>query len=126
MDREQQVRRLWDSLARGDLSVMQAALCPHARWRAVQDGPWNCEDRAAIIEVMGRNLKQGLAGRIEEVIEVGERTVVAFRPESHGPDAWPLEDGIRHLVLTYEGELISEMKGCLHRASALEYASSGG
>jgi hypothetical protein len=36
--------------------------------------------RAAILDVLGRSLKDGLSGRIEEVLSVGARTIVAFRP----------------------------------------------
>jgi hypothetical protein len=62
---------------------------------------------------------------VEEVFDVGERTVVAFRPQSQDPGAWPLDDGIRYVVLTMRGDLVAEMKGCRDRTTAIAYAESG-
>lgn len=50
------IHRVWAAVSRGDLSVLEQELAPDARWRAVSDGPWNCESREAILETMGRNL----------------------------------------------------------------------
>lgn len=116
------VQATWQALSEGELAPMEALLAPDARWRAVEDGPWNCENRAAIIEVMGHNLHKGLAGRVEDVIEHGDRTIVAFRPAHHAPDAWPLDDGVRWVVLTTRDELVVEMKGCRDRHTAMAYA----
>ncbi len=121
---EQLVRQTWDALSRGDLVALEDALAPDARWRAVEDGPWNCENRAAILDVMARNLKRGLSGKVEEVQDMGNCAVVAFRPEGHGQDAWPLDDGIRYVVLTARDGLITEMKGCADRKTALAYAQA--
>jgi ketosteroid isomerase-like protein len=119
------VRRTWLALSKGDLAPLEAALAPDARWRAVEDGPWNCESREAIVEVMRRNLQNGLAGEIVEVQDRGERAIVGFRPERHDENAWPLEDGVRYLVLTLRGDgKIVEMKGCATRADALAYAAA--
>ncbi len=85
MDRRQQVSGLWEALSRGDLGPLAAALDPQARWRAVEDGPWNCESREAIVEVMLANLARALSGRIEDAFEVGDRVVVAFRPDRRDP-----------------------------------------
>jgi ketosteroid isomerase-like protein len=123
MSSEQLVRDTWESLSRGEVGALEAVLAPDARWRAVEDGPWNCQNRAAILEVMGRNLDTGLAGRVEEVFDVGQRTVVAFRPDRPGPPAWPLEDGIRYVVLSFRDGLVTEMKGCANRSVALAYAA---
>jgi hypothetical protein len=117
------VSELWGSLSAGDLGAVEAALAPEARWRAVEDGPWNCESRAAILDVLARNLEGGLAGSIAEAFDVGGRTVVAFRPETPNPEGWPLDEGVRYLVLSRrEDGLITEMKGCLDRARAIAYA----
>ena len=121
---EQLVRQTWDALSRGDLGALEAALAPDAKWRAVEDGPWNCENRAAILDVMSRNLESGLSGEVEEVLDMGDRAVVAFRPASHGPDAWPLDDGIRYVALAARDRLITEMKGCADRKSALAYVDA--
>src|SRR5450755_466894 len=48
VDYEQLVRDTWDALSRGDMAPLENALAPNAKWRAVQDGPWNCGNRAAI------------------------------------------------------------------------------
>lgn len=123
MSQEQLVRDLWRALSEGDLGAIEAALAPDARWRAVYDGPWNCDGRAAILDVLGRRLNDGLSGHIEEVMESGGRTVVAFRPEEPDPEGWPLDEGIRYLVISQRDDgRISEMKGCLNRLSALAYA----
>jgi hypothetical protein len=125
MDREQLVRDTWASLSRGELAALATALTPDARWRAVVEGPWDCENRAQIIEVMGHNIANGLGGTVEEIEAVGpDRLIVAFRPEHRDPGAWPLEDGIRHVVLSFDGDLVCEMKGCATRAAALQCAAS--
>ena len=125
MDREQLVRDCWESLSRGDLAPLAAALTPDARWRAVVEGPWNCESRAAIIDVIGESIAGGLSGSVEEIDAAGpDRLIVAFRPERHDPGAWPLEDGVRHVVLSFEGDRVCEMKGCATRAAAREYAAA--
>jgi ketosteroid isomerase-like protein len=123
-DLEGLVRHTWESVSRGDLWALEAVLAPDARWRAVEDGPWNCENRAAILEVMGHNVAAGLSGQVEEVIELGDRAIVAFRPDRHDPEGWPLDEGIRYLVLTTRAGLITEMKGCVDRRAALAYAGA--
>lgn len=121
---EELVRETWEAVSSGDLGALEAVLAPDARWRAVEDGPWNCENRAAIIEVMGHNLDAGLSGQVEEVIELDERAIVAFRPDRHDPEGWPLDEGIRYLVLTTRAGLITEMKGCIDRRAAFAYAGA--
>jgi ketosteroid isomerase-like protein len=125
MDKVRLVHDTWLALSQGDLGPLEAALAPDAKWRAVEDGPWNCQSRAAILDVMAGNLANGLSGNIVEVSEAGDRLLVGFRPDQHGPDAWPLDDGVRYLVLTTTGESITEMKGCIDRAAAVAYAASG-
>jgi ketosteroid isomerase-like protein len=111
-------------LSRRDLGVLEAVLAPDARWRAVEDGPWNCESRAAVLDVMARNLGRGPSGRIEDVPAVGDRVIVAFRPDRQEPGGWPLEDGPRHVVLTVAGGQVTVMKSCATRAAALAYATA--
>lgn len=118
------VHDTWDAVSRGDLAPLEAVLAPDAQWRAVYDGPWNCKNKAAIIEVMGRNLANGLSGEVEEVLELGDRLVVAFRPEHHLGDAWPLDNGVRYMVVTIDGDSVTELKGCLNRQVALDYAAA--
>lgn len=125
MSHAQLVRQTWDAVSRGDLDVLDAALAPDAKWRAVEDGPRNCSSRAVILEVIGRDLEHGLSGEVEEVLDMGERALVAFRPNRHRPDAWPLDHGIRYVVVTVRGGLITEMKGCADRKAALAYAAAG-
>ncbi len=124
MDAERLVRDTWSALSGGDVAVMEQVLAPDARWRAVEDGPWNCESRSQIVEVLGQNLARGLSGRIEEVLEAGPgRAIVAFRPDGPELGGWPLEDGVRWLVLSFAGDgLITEMKGCATRRDAVAYA----
>jgi ketosteroid isomerase-like protein len=125
MSSEQLVRDTWESLSSGEVGALEAVLAPDARWRAVEDGPWNCQNREAILEVMARKLDTRLAGHVEEVFDVGKRTVVAFRPDRQGPPAWPLENGIRYVVLSFRDGLVTEMKGCASRSVALAYARGG-
>lgn len=117
--------RVWDALAVGDLGVLEATLAPDAKWRAIDDGPWNCENRADIMRVMRQNLAHGLDGRIEETVPYSERIVVAFRPSEAWHGDRPLEDGIAYVVVTVHDGAITEMKGCATRASAEEYATTG-
>jgi hypothetical protein len=44
---------------------------------------------------LGFNLEHCLSGEVEEVLDMGERALVAFRPSGHREDAWPLYHGIR-------------------------------
>jgi ketosteroid isomerase-like protein len=119
------LRRIWKARATGDLSVLEAALAPDAKWRAIDDGPWNCENRADIMRVMRQNLAHGLDGRIEETIPHGERIVVAFRPSEAWHGDRPLDDGIAYVVVTVHDGAITELKGCATRASAEDYATTG-
>jgi ketosteroid isomerase-like protein len=118
------LHRAWRAMSQGDLSVVEEALSPDARWRAVQDGPWNCEGRAAILDVMRRNLGSGLRGEIEETIQDGPRVLVAFRPEQPRQDDRPLDDGIAYVVVTIREQKIVELKGCADRAAALAYVQA--
>jgi ketosteroid isomerase-like protein len=123
MDEVQLVRDTWEALSTGDLTALESALAPDAKWRAVEDGPWNCQNRATILEVIGRNVAEGrLAGRIESVEEQAERMIVGFRPDK--PDGWPLDNGIRYVVITLQDGKITEMKGCAGRTIALAYANA--
>jgi ketosteroid isomerase-like protein len=114
---------MWEAISQGDLAPLEAALAPDARWRAVEDGPWNCDNRATILEVMKRNVEEGrLAGRVENVTELTDTVVVGFRPDR--ADGWPLDNGIRYMVVTTRDGLVTEMKGCPDRKTALAYAGA--
>jgi ketosteroid isomerase-like protein len=106
----------------GDLSVLEGALDPEAKWRGVEDGPWICENRKMILKVMERNLHSGLVGRIEETVEVGGRIVVAFRPHQPRDDGRPLDQGIAYIVVTMRDGRLIELKGCADRTAAMTYA----
>lgn len=90
----------------------------------MEDGPWNCQSREAILDFLGPNLQRGLSGEVEEVIDVGRRSVVAFRPSDHRAGGWPLDHGVRYVVLSFRDALISELKGCANRQAALAYAAA--
>ncbi len=121
---EKEVRKTWEAVAQGNLTPLEELLAPDAKWRAVEDGPWNCENRETILDVMGQNLvESGLAGSVEDVKQVGDRTIVAFRPDRER-DQWPLDSGIRYVVLTERDGMVIEMKGCANRQIALDYAGS--
>jgi ketosteroid isomerase-like protein len=121
---QKHVRQTWEAISHGNLALLEGLLAPDAKWRAVEDGPWNCENREMILKVMGQNLvESGLAGSVEDVTEVGDRTIVAFRPDRER-DQWPLDNGIRYVVLTERDGLVTEMKGCADRQVALDYAGA--
>jgi ketosteroid isomerase-like protein len=124
MDQVRLVRDTWEGLSTGDLTALEAALAPDAKWRAVEDGPWNCQNRATILEVIGRNIAEGrLAGKIESVEQQDDRMIVGFRPDK--PDGWPLDNGVRYVVITMSDGKITEMKGCADRNVAMAYAAAG-
>jgi hypothetical protein len=125
MDHVQLVRETWDALSQGDLSPLQAVFAPDAKWRAVEDGPWNCENRGQIIDLLTENLKGRLSGHIDDAFEIGGRVVVAFRPDRE-PDEWPLDHGIRYVVVSLDDDLVTEMTGCANRQVALDYARASG
>ena len=119
---EERALPTWEAVSRGELAAFESRLAPDAKWRAVEDGPWNCENREAILEVMAQNLAEsGLAGSVEDVNEAGDRTLVAFRPV-RARGQWPLDNGVRYVVLTERDGLVTEMKGCANRQVALDYA----
>jgi ketosteroid isomerase-like protein len=120
------IRRAWEAISGGDLSVLEQELATDARWRAVDDGPWNCEGRGEIIETMSRNLAGRVRGKIEETIQDGPRVLVAFRPETPlQNDERPLDHGIAYVVVTIRDEKFVELKGCADRAAAKAYLASG-
>jgi ketosteroid isomerase-like protein len=120
------LHRAWEAMSvEGDLSVLEGALDPEAKWRGVEDGPWICEDRKMILKVVQRNLNGGLVGRIEQTVEVGERIVVAFRPAQPRNDERPLDQGIAYVVVTMRDGRVIELKGCADRAAAMTYAQAG-
>ncbi len=124
MDSVRFVRDTWDALARGDIAPLEAVLAPGARWRAVEDGPWNCENAREVVDAMSRNIANGLTGRIDEAFVAGDRVVVGFRPDNHADDAWPLDHGVRWVVVSMAGGLVTEIKGCANREVALAYAAA--
>lgn len=119
------IERTWRALSDGDLQALRAVLAPDARWRAVEDGPWNCESAQQILSVIGRQLKDGLSGELVQIEDLGDRAIVAFRPSDGHEETWPLQSGIRHLVLSMRDGLIVEMKGCRTRLEAECYAAAG-
>ena len=120
------LHRAWEAMSvEGDLSVLEGALDPEAKWRGVEDGPWICENRKMILKVMERNLHGGLVGRIEEAVEVGGRIVVAFRPDQPRGDGRPLDQGIAYVVVTMRDGRVIELKGCADRPAAMIYAQTG-
>jgi ketosteroid isomerase-like protein len=123
MDSVAIVRGTWESLSQGDLGPLEAVLASDATWRAVEDGPWNCQGAVAIVDVMARNLANGLSGRIEEAFAVGDRVVVAFRPERGEPTQWPLQDGIRYVVVSLANDRVTEIRGFSTRDAALAETS---
>jgi ketosteroid isomerase-like protein len=126
MDNERFVREIWQAWSSGDFETIEAAFAPDARWRAVEDGPWNCENRGQILNVIRQNRERRGApqGEVEEIVGVGERIVVAFRPANPTSDGWPLDDGLRYVVLTIKDGRVTEMKGCASRQVALDYTAN--
>jgi hypothetical protein len=119
------LHRAWEAMSgAGDLSILEGALDPQAKWRGVEDGASICENRKMILTVMRRNLHGGLVGRIEETVEVGGRIVVAFRPDQPREDRRPLDQGIAYVVVTMRDGLVIELKGCTNRAAAVAYAQT--
>lgn len=115
------LRRAWEAIRVGDLSVVEAALDHDARWRAVTDGPMNCEGRREIMAVLGRNVTAGLRGEIEEMTQEGPCVLVGFRPELARGNVRPLDDGIAYVVVTMRDRRIVELKGCADRRAGLFY-----
>jgi len=125
MDHAQSVREAWGAVSRGDFDAVASMFAADAKWRAVEDGPWNCESRAQIVTVMAENrARRVLEGNVEDVLDLGERAVVAFRPTDQRPGGWPLDNGIRYVVLSFRDGLVTELKGCASREVALEYAKA--
>lgn len=120
------LRRAWEAMSTGDLGAVANLLDPQATWRAVHDGPWNCEGREAILETFRRNLDTGLRGTIEEMSPEGSRVLVGFRPELPPEDGRPLDAGIAYVAVTLRDHLIVDLKGCEDRTSALSYMQGSG
>ncbi len=119
------LHRAWEAMSGdGDLSILEGALDRDAQWLGVEDGQI-CENRKMILTVMKRNLPTGFAGRIEETVEVGERIVVAFRPDQPRDDDRPLDQGIAYVVVTIRDGKIVELKGCADWTAAMTHAQTG-
>jgi ketosteroid isomerase-like protein len=119
------LHRAWEAMAQGDLAVLESVLAPDAKWHAIEEGPWSCQNRRAIIDMLSRHVADGLRGSIEETIQNGQRVLVAFRPERPSGGERPLDDGIAYMVVTIREGKIIEMKGCADRAAAMTYAQTG-
>ena len=119
------IRRAWAAVSQGDLALFAQELAPDARWRGVVDGPFDCENRDAILAVMGRNAGQPARGAIEETVQHGPRVLVGFRPHAPRNTDRPLDHGIAYMVVTIRDGKLVEMKGCADRATAEAYAESG-
>lgn len=80
-----------------------------------------------IVQMIRQNREAGiLDGSVETVEEFGDRAIVGFRPtRDRGADAWPLEDGIRYVVVSTASDLVIELKGCANRQLALDYIEAG-
>lgn len=55
MDHAQFVCDMWRAWSSGDFGAIEASFAPDARWRAVEDGPWNCESGSRIVNVIRQN-----------------------------------------------------------------------
>jgi ketosteroid isomerase-like protein len=124
MDQVEIVRQAWEGLEHGDLDVIEAVLAPGAKWRGVEDGTWNCENRSMILNTLTRDVLDGYFVHLEDAFERSNRVVVAIRPDARRPSKWPLENGVRHLVVTMRDGTITEIKGCADRRAALDYADA--
>ncbi len=118
------LHRAWEAMSGGDFAVLEEALAADAQWLGVEDGQF-CENRKTILQVMRRNLRGRLQGRIEETIQDGPRVIVAFRPELPAQVDRPLDEGVAYMVVTISDGKITELKGCADRAAAVTYAQSG-
>lgn len=118
------LRRAWEAMTHGDLAVLEDALAPDAKWHAIEEGPWSCQSRLAIIDMLSRHVAGGLRGRIEETFQNGPCVLVAFRPEQPIGGGRPLDDGIAYMVVTIREGKIVEMKGCADRAAGMAYAQT--
>ena len=66
-----------------------------------------------------------LRGTIEEASQVASRVIVGFRPTRPGDaEGRPLDGGIAYMVVTVEGDRITELKGFADRDAAVTYAGS--
>jgi ketosteroid isomerase-like protein len=126
MAREEFVKVMWEAWTQGDYESLEGALSPEAQWRAVEDGPWNCANRSQILKTMRENHELGRppSGELTETTDLGDRMLVGFRPDRQPMDGWPLDDGVRYMILTFDGDLVTEMKGCASRQVALDYAAT--
>ncbi len=118
-------RSLWEGIQDGRLDQLEAALAPDAEWLAVEEGEWDCHDRATILAVMRRNYEAGgMRGALEGLDAVGGALVAAFRPTGEPPPGRPLEDGLAYVVVRIREGKIVKIKGCADRASAVAYAQA--
>jgi ketosteroid isomerase-like protein len=119
------VRDALAALERADFDALALAFAPQARWRAVEDGPWNCEGRTAILDMMRRHMPAGAGGTVAAVEPLGDRLIVGFRPDpDRGIGERPLDDGLAYIVVTVADGVIVELKGCADHTQAQAYASA--
>lgn len=118
------LERIWEARLSGDLGPLRDALAPDAQWFNVSEGEWDCHDRDTILRVMQGNMARGISGSIEDVAQFGTRIAVGFRPEGRAPSR-RLDDGRIYVVVTVSDGVITELKACESRASAVAYAETG-
>jgi ketosteroid isomerase-like protein len=69
----------FEAVARGDLEAIGELLDPNVQWHGGDPGPWSCHSRDDALDFIRRVRADGRVGRLEEVVEAGERVVVIMR-----------------------------------------------
>jgi ketosteroid isomerase-like protein len=112
------IQQGYDALRRGDFAALAELLDPQVEWKAVEPGPWDCEDRQQVLASL--NDRDEDPGELQEIIDLGDRLIVVWRPRDGAEP--PREPGPYALLITVRGSKIVAMRDFATPQDALEAA----
>jgi ketosteroid isomerase-like protein len=114
----QALRRAFEDVGRQGPEALAQLLDPQVEWFGIRQGPWDCHDREQVLRTIREQLTPGVATRVEELVEAGDKVVVGLRSRRPGED----EEPPFYRVLTLRSGKIVRMQDCPDRTSAFETA----
>jgi ketosteroid isomerase-like protein len=114
----QALRRAFEDVGRQGPEALAQLLDPQVEWFGIWQGRWDCHDRDQVLRTIRQQLTPGVATRVEELVEAGDKVVVGLRSRRPGQD----EEPPFYRVLNPQSGKIVRMQDCPDRTSAFETA----
>ena len=114
----QALRTAFEDIGRQGSEALAQLLDTQVEWFGIRQGPWDCHDREQVLRTIRQQLTPGVATRVEELVEVGDKVIVGLRSRRPGQD----EEPPFYRVLTLRSGKIVRMQDCPDRTSAFETA----